>query len=190
MKDIFEQLMEEHELMAELIDELLDTDDGETEVRAELVAQLRAALLAHSQAEQSELYYPVRELDPSLATVVDDHLEEHDELDDLLGELAECPLEGETILDVADELRAAFEDHVDDEENELFPQAREYVDDAHAAVMGERYRAERLRRLESLHIDRYDDMTAEELYEEARDREITGRSNMNRDELITELRHH
>src|SRR5690606_23942685 len=107
MKDIFEQLTDEHELVLELVAELIDTADDEREVRAELLSQLRIELSAHAEAERTEVYARLRALSDSLGATIDDHLEQHDEIEALVLELVEGDIDADDFLDVVEELRAA-----------------------------------------------------------------------------------
>lgn len=182
MKDIFEQLTDEHELVLELVAELIDTADDEREVRAELLSQLRIELSAHAEAERTEVYARLRALSDSLGATIDDHLEQHDEIEALVLELVEGDIDADDFLDVVEELRAAVLDHVDDEENELLPRAREYLDREEALEIGERYRADKQRRIAALQDEQDEDPS-----------EIPGSLRRRAElesELIAEIRYH
>ena len=192
MKNIFEQLKEEHDEVAALIEKLADTTDDDIDTRQQLFPELQLRLLAHAKAEEKEFYPRVRDLNESIESEIDDDLQEHHSMEETLERLAAMSYGDARWLEQLGELKDCVEHHVDDEENELFPQVEEFFTEEEAREIAELYVQEKQQQLESLASgdEDYAQMTKDELYELAKEREIEGRSQMTKDQLIDELRQH
>lgn len=132
------------------LEEATEADDQKP-----LVAELEAALSAHMQVEESEVY-------PEVARI-DGEMEKEAEIEHELGrdglaklkELIGRPGFGAAVA----MLKAGIEHHVEDEEGKVFPKLREAMGMPSSGA------------------------TKEELYEQAKQADVEGRSSMTKDEL-------
>lgn len=114
----------------ERIFEILREDE---EARPQTVLQLRALMLAHSEAEEAIVYpllKPEMEDEPSdevEGDKIDEAYDEHAEAEQLLDELAETDPASEDFDSVLADVMEAINHHVEEEENELLPKLREMV---------------------------------------------------------------
>ncbi len=187
-KTIYEQLTEEHRQVSDLLAQTKKAKADSSPGRAELFQKLKVMLTAHSEAEQAVVYTRFRELSKDARDEVKDDLREHREIEDYLEQLTEMEEDSKDWLSVLSELEECIEHHVSDEENELFPEAKQHLADEEAQQIRTEYLEAKAEQLNALLGDDYDDMTVEELYDAAQQLDISGRSNMNKDQLISALR--
>ncbi len=123
-KGIFEQLTTDHREVDDLMNRI-EKAQGEEECMR-LFAQVRTALLAHSQAEDEVLYARLEE-EEDTEELIAHAREEHQQVEDLLEELGEIE-DDDVWMERFEELKGAVQDHVKEEERELFPKARKLLD--------------------------------------------------------------
>ena len=181
--DVLEHLTQEHRKVEQLFGQLSEADKAE---RAGLVDELEQALSVHMAVEEQHLY-------PIVEQVAGDEAEEEAETEHDLAREGIAKLRA--MVDkpgfgaVVDMVSAGIGHHVQEEENEIFPELR-------------RKAAERIDRLdpEQLEADvktsganrrsqrpTGDGPTKSELYQQAQEAAIEGRSSMTKDELRTAL---
>lgn len=118
---IFEALRKDHDKQRALIKLLLDTS-GDSSVRADYYAQLKAQLEEHAVAEERHFYAPLMQADSTVA--LSRHgVAEHHQIDKLLAELDETDLSKPKWLMVFKKLAEKVEHHLQEEEQEFFQQA-------------------------------------------------------------------
>jgi iron-sulfur cluster repair protein YtfE (RIC family) len=147
--------------------------------RAELAATIFDELEIHTTAEEEVFYPAIREAAGD--EIVDESVQEHHVVDVLMAEL-------KAIDDVdADEWTAKLtvmkenvEHHVEEEEQEMFPDVEKALGDARLESLGEEVAEFKLRR-------RLEGKTVDELQVFARDCELDGRSDMDKDALVDAL---
>jgi hemerythrin superfamily protein len=132
-------LTEEHRDAEDLFERLELTD--QEDVRAELLTQLARSLALHALIEEQHFYPAARGLG-SRATV-DQALEHHLGVKELLTQLLELDPGDESFLDKLEELREAVEQHVAEEELEVFPRVRRALDPETLRELGEQMSASR-----------------------------------------------
>lgn len=123
-KGIFEQLTTDHREVDDLMNRIEKAQDEEECMR--LFAQVRTALLAHSQAEDEVLYARLEEGEDTEEMIAHAR-EEHQQVEDLLEELGEIE-DDDVWMERFEELKGAVQDHVKEEESELFPKAKKILD--------------------------------------------------------------
>jgi len=170
--DVIDHLTEEHRKAEALMARLAETDAGDE--RDQLVAELTDTLSTHMAVEEQFLY-------PIVTEVIGEETETEAETEHglardglaKLDELRDQPGFGAAL----DMVKAGIAHHVEEEEHEVFPELREKAADRLAALDPEQLEAE-------VTAERPDlDLTKEELYRQAQDADIAGRSSMNKDEL-------
>lgn len=107
-------------LIARLEGEAAQHDDA----RRALFEQLQDALTLHTKIEE-EVFYPVLEQFAETRALVAESYKEHQQVDELLARMSDAAQTSDANWpQLLDELRRAVTHHVDEEEQQLFPQAR------------------------------------------------------------------
>lgn len=125
MTTIYKTLKKDHAKHRNLLDEISKTS-GDSEERRELYSKFFYDVSAHAAAEEEAFYSPLMETadgQPEARHSV----AEHKELDDLMKELMETDMSSPAWLTKFETLKHDYEHHMDEEENEIFEQARESI---------------------------------------------------------------
>ena len=125
--EIFERLKEDHDRHRDLIDKLLDTS-GETEERKELFTELAKELKAHAAAEEQALYSTMLRKPPT-TDETRHSVAEHHELDEALNDLAATDMSEGGWLTKFKTFAHDYRHHIDEEEEEHFPDFENYLED-------------------------------------------------------------
>ncbi|HKX78486.1 MAG TPA: hemerythrin domain-containing protein [Novosphingobium sp.] len=118
---IFQELKADHDRHRDLL-ERLGAAKGASDDRPALFEELRQELQAHAAAEEESLY-SVMLANPELRDEARHSVSEHKEIDDFLGELVELDAGSNAWTDKFKELRHRYLHHIDEEEEEMFPEA-------------------------------------------------------------------
>ena len=193
MADVVDLIKIQHRRIDELLEQ---AEKAEPEQMAALLRQVADLLLPHSEAEESFVYPAIKDYDRSEADEVKDGVAEHHHIEGLLEELlAEDPsgpgYDGKLAAMIG-ELRH----HVEEEEQDLLPVLTEQASDEEREELGARFAEVTSHQLED-DVERGrgssaggpdgDGATREELYEQAKKKDIPGRSTMSKDELAEAL---
>jgi len=135
--DAIAMLKDDHDKVKRLLNELEATTERGVKTRAELFATLKGELTVHEVIEE-EIFYPALKGHPRAKDIVLEGYEEHHVVDLLMGELED--------LDVADEnwgakamvMKENIEHHIEEEEGEMFPKARQVFDRQELEDLGTR----------------------------------------------------
>ncbi|MBV9521424.1 MAG: hemerythrin domain-containing protein [Alphaproteobacteria bacterium] len=128
--DIYALIREDHQRVKALF-EKLESETGGSDGRASLFGTLKMELTRHKEAEEAT-FYAALSLLPEISDRIEEALEEHVDIDELLRELDDIDDDSESFMAQLAELREEVEHHVGEEENEIFPRARELLTDAQA----------------------------------------------------------
>lgn len=143
---IYEILKREHEEVAEILRRLARARGAEA---SELLTELKLKLVPHSRSEEAVFYSRLLE-ERATERKARESLEEHRQVDVLLDELEELPVRDESWSAKAHVLAEMIGRHVDEEEGELFPLARQILDAREAVRIAEQFEGERERVREEL----------------------------------------
>ncbi|MCA1564488.1 MAG: hemerythrin domain-containing protein [Acidobacteria bacterium] len=138
--DAFELLKNDHAKVSSLFDRIEPATDAAT--RQQLFAQLKQELDIHAHIEETILY-PALKAAAETRDITEEAYEEHQEVKDLLNELEATPADSEEWSDMIMELRENVEHHVEEEEGEMFTQAREVLSEQQLNEIGARMSAEK-----------------------------------------------
>ncbi|WP_433004319.1 hemerythrin domain-containing protein [Kribbella sp. CA-294648] len=176
--DVVDLIMQDHREVERLFDELKDNP----EKREGLVPVLTTLLSAHSRAEESEVY-PVAASEADEADEVAHSQEEHVEADQLLAKLAATDPTSAQFEKVLQNLIDAVSHHVEEEETKVLPGMRANLSEERRQQLGEAFAASRKQHLG----DQPEDITRQELLQQARNADLSGTSSLSKDELQQKL---
>ena len=126
--DAIEMLKADHRRVRALFQRHDETVD--LAMRQEIVAELFVELELHTQLEET-VFYPAfaDETNREGQELVEASLEAHEEIDVLVEELRGLEADQEVFAAKFQELRTKVEQHVQDEESQMFPQAEQELED-------------------------------------------------------------
>ncbi|WP_367129669.1 hemerythrin domain-containing protein [Saccharothrix sp. HUAS TT1] len=178
MPDVVDLIMQDHREVERLFTELKD----HPEKRPLLVPVLISVLVAHSRAEEAEVY-PVAKDEAGETEEVEHSQEEHAEAEQLLIKLAGTDPTSPSFEDVLEELVESVTHHVEEEESSVLPGMRQRLDERRREELGRAFAESRARHMG----DRPGEATREELLAQARNAGVTGASGMSKPQLQKEL---
>jgi hemerythrin superfamily protein len=183
--DAIELLRRQHREVEELFERFGRTDA--IEERGEIARTVTRELRLHTAIEE-ELFYPaLRSRGGELEDAVLEDLEEHHAVEVMLDELDGVAPTDERFAAKFTVISEMVLHHVEEEEDEQFPMAREALDAGELDDLGRRM----LERYENLRAEvESEGRSKEELYQEARDLGIEGRSQMSKRELADAIAAH
>ncbi|MGF7155722.1 hemerythrin domain-containing protein [Novosphingobium gossypii] len=144
---IFADLKADHDKHRELLEQLGETQ-GASDERKTLFEDLRKELQAHAAAEEESLYATML-AKPELRDEARHSVSEHKEIDDYLGELVEIDMGSSAWIAKFKEMRHRYLHHIDEEEEEMFPEAAEELSDAEEATLAKVFETRKPKELEA-----------------------------------------
>ena len=130
-------LKTDHDKVKRLLAELEPTTERGVKTRQELFATIKGELTVHEIIEE-EIFYPELKSHPKARDIVLEGYEEHGVVDTLMGELEDLPVDDETWGPKAKVMKENIEHHIEEEEGEMFNQARQVFDAAELDDLGRR----------------------------------------------------
>lgn len=144
--EIFSQLKDDHDRHRTLLARI-DETKGDSEERRTLFEAFRVEVTAHAAAEEESLYATML-ANPDLREDAQHSVSEHKEIDDYLEELAETDFSSSGWLTRFRAMRERYEHHIDEEEEEMFPDAAKDLSDTELARLAEVFRRRKPAELE------------------------------------------
>ncbi|WP_423602220.1 hemerythrin domain-containing protein [Sphingomonas sp. MS122] len=120
--DWMDGLIAEHQAVLKLFDAIEATEDKASGRRAMLLMQIKHALAKHAIEEENVIYPALRE--SGKIEEADELNREHGYVKQYLYELENMPNTGPAFLEKVRKFRADLEEHMDEEEERLFPALR------------------------------------------------------------------
>ena len=133
--DALSLLRDDHREIKRLLAELEPTTERGRKARRELFERIRRELSVHEVIEE-EIFYPALKEHPKARDIVLEGYEEHDVVDTLMGELESLPYDDETWGPKAKVMSENVEHHIEEEEGEMFRDARQVFDAAELEQLG------------------------------------------------------
>ena len=130
-------LEEDHRKVKRMLAEGEETTEHAEVTRTDLYATLRREMETHERIEE-EIFYPALKEHPKARDIVLEGFEEHHVVDEIMGELGETDVSDETWAAKFKVMRENIEHHIEEEEGEMFPKARQVFDRDELDALGAR----------------------------------------------------
>ncbi len=140
--DAFTLLQNDHAEVAAMFKQIEATDESAATTRQQIFKQIKQALDIHAHIEETILY-PVLKQAAETRDITIEAYEEHQEIKDLLAQVDGMDASGEEWADTLAELQDTVEHHVEEEENEMFVQARDVLSPQQIDELGTRMQQEK-----------------------------------------------
>jgi hemerythrin-like domain-containing protein len=134
--DAIELLTDDHAALKKLLEQGDQTTERGVKTRTELLQRIKTELTAHEVIEE-EIFYPALKEHPKAKELVLEAYEEHHVVDQVMAELEQTSVEDEVWGAKFTVMKENIEHHIEEEEGEMFPQARQVFDKEELRALGE-----------------------------------------------------
>jgi hemerythrin superfamily protein len=133
--DLFQILSKDHRAVEQIFERIEKVDNRDGAHREQMFHQIRQELELHTQIEE-KLFYPELKRHDGTKKLVADALEEHAEVKQMLQEIGTLSVEDDQWSEMINELKMAVRHHVHEEEGQIFPAARQELDQSRIDEIG------------------------------------------------------
>ena len=130
-------LEEDHRQMKKLLSELESTTERGVKTREELFGKVKEELTVHETIEE-EIFYPALKDHPKTKEITLEAYEEHHVVDMVMAEIEGVSYDDEAWGAKFKVMKENIEHHIEEEENEMFKQARQVFGEEELEALGER----------------------------------------------------
>ncbi len=138
--DAFELLKQDHKTVSGIFKQLDETTERGVKTREELFTRLKTELDIHAYIEETMLYPKLKEAKETHDITLE-AIEEHKVVKSLLAELEAMPKDREQWGAKLTVLKENVEHHVEEEEDEMFPDGRKVLSQEQLEELGARMEA-------------------------------------------------
>jgi hemerythrin-like domain-containing protein len=138
--DALSLLKEDHDKVKKMLEELDSTTERGVKTREELLTKVKQELQVHESIEE-EILYPALKDHPKTKELALEAFEEHHVVNMVMAEIEGVPFEEETWGAKFTVMKENLEHHIEEEEGEMFKQAKQVFDNDELAQLGERMAA-------------------------------------------------
>jgi hemerythrin-like domain-containing protein len=135
-------LTKDHREVQRLLERGDDTTERAVKTRPELLQRIADELRVHEAIEE-EIFYPALEEHAKTKEIALEGYEEHHVVDGIVDELAQLAPDDETWGAKFTVMKENLEHHIEEEEGEMFPKARQVMDDDELEELGRLMEARR-----------------------------------------------
>jgi hypothetical protein len=135
--DAIALLKADHDKVKKMLAEGEETTERAEKTRTELFDTLKAEMMIHERIEE-EIFYPALKSHPKARDIVLEGYEEHHVVDEIMGELEATPVTDETWGAKFKVMKENIEHHIEEEEGDMFKQARQVFDTDELEELGAR----------------------------------------------------
>ena len=135
--DALSLLKADHDKVKKMLADGEQTTERAEKTRQELFDRLKAEMMLHERIEE-EIFYPALKEHPRAKDIVLEGFEEHHVVDEIMGELEATDVTDETWGAKFKVMKENIEHHIEEEEGEMFTQARQVFETDELAQLGER----------------------------------------------------
>jgi hemerythrin superfamily protein len=196
MPDPITMLEQDHRKVEALFADWQQTHD------ATVAQQICTELTVHATVEEQAVYPVLAQDVPKGEELEEEAEQEHGEAKELIAKIQQAGYTGPQVDQFMEELISGVNHHVEEEEGEIFPKLRQSIPKDKLDAIGAQ--AQQLKQQQLAAVagggsaggvvtagaetkDQLIDLTKDELYRMAQERDIEGRSGMDKDELIKAL---
>jgi hemerythrin superfamily protein len=147
--DALTLLKADHEKVKGMLTKLDETTERAEVTRTEGLQALKRELTIHEAIEEEILYPALKEFSKT-RDITFEAYEEHHVVDTIMAELEQTPVDDEMWAAKFTVMKENLEHHIEEEEGEIFKQARQVMDESELETLGERMAA-RKEELKSVH---------------------------------------
>ncbi len=133
-------LKNDHDEVKKMLAELDDTTERAVKTREQTFTKLKSELEVHEAIEE-EIFYPALKEHPKTKEIALEGYEEHHVVDTVMGEMLELEVSDETWTAKFSVMKENLEHHIEEEEGEMFKQARQVFGDSELEDLGSRMEA-------------------------------------------------
>jgi hemerythrin superfamily protein len=138
--DALQLLKSDHQKVKRMLEQLDATTERAEKTRTETFERLKRDLTIHETIEE-EILYPALEGFAKTKDITLEAFEEHHVVDQIVAELETTPVTDETWGAKLTVMKENLEHHIEEEEDEMFKQARQVMDENDLSALGERMAA-------------------------------------------------
>ncbi len=135
--DALSLLKADHDKVKKMLAEGEETTERAEKTRTELFETLKAEMMIHERIEE-EIFYPALKSHPKAKDIVLEGYEEHHVVDEIMGELEGTDVGDETWGAKFKVMKENIEHHIEEEEGEMFKQARSVFETDELESLGAR----------------------------------------------------
>ncbi|MGZ8625446.1 MAG: hemerythrin domain-containing protein [Actinomycetota bacterium] len=135
--DALKLLKDDHDKVKKMLSQLDETTERAIKTRTETLAKLKEELTIHEAVEE-EIFYPALKEHAEAREIVLEAYEEHDVVDTIMAEIEATPVEDERWGAKLTVMKENLEHHIEEEEGEMFKQARQLLDKEALESLGDR----------------------------------------------------
>jgi len=135
--DAIALLKADHDKVKKMLAEGESTTERGEKTRTELFATLKGEMIVHERIEE-EIFYPTLKEHPRAREIVLEGFEEHNVVDEIMGDLEATDVTDETWGAKFKVMKENIEHHIEEEEGEMFKQARAVFDRDELEELGTR----------------------------------------------------
>ncbi len=136
--NIFDRIEQDHDKARQLIAKLKDTSDQARKTRRKLFDEFKLEMWVHHKIEEAVLYATLRE-NKDMHSEAMEAFNEHHVANGLIEELDTFSVNSEDWAVKFGSLAELIEHHMDEEEDDIFPAARQFLADDVQELMGKRF---------------------------------------------------
>jgi Hemerythrin HHE cation binding domain len=134
--DALNLLKKDHDKVKKMLQELESTTERGVKTREELFTKVKHELTVHEAIEE-EIFYPALQQHPKTKDIALEAYEEHHVVDTVMAEIEGVAYEDETWGAKFKVMKENLEHHIEEEEGEMFKQAKQVLDPDELSQLGE-----------------------------------------------------
>ena len=134
--DALSLLKEDHDKVKKLLKDLDSTTERGVKTREQLFNKIKQELEIHEAIEE-EIFYPALKDHPKTKELTLEAYEEHHVVDLVMAEIEAIPFDQETWGAKFTVMKENVEHHIEEEEGEMFKQAKQVFDEDELSQLGE-----------------------------------------------------
>jgi hemerythrin-like domain-containing protein len=138
--DAITLLKDDHQKMKKLLTELESTTEQGVKTREQLFTKVKEELTVHETIEE-EIFYPALKGHPKTKEITLEAYEEHGVVDMVMAEIEGLSYDDEKWGAKFKVMKENIEHHIEEEENEMFKQARDVFETQELKALGEQMMA-------------------------------------------------